>query len=606
MGTPRSIQSTIYLLAFALAACTKTDMLQDNPRLSLSETSAVSTSNAGTTSDGVAGRPIKDAYIVVFRDDVADVKGAVDELINPIQVKERYVYRHSIKGFAASLPAAALANIARNPKVRYIEQDQEVSLNATQTGATWGIDRTDQTALPLDGNYTYQTSGSAVDAYIFDTGIRQDHVEFGGRAKPGYDAIISGGTANDGNGHGTHVAGTVGGTIYGMAKNISLYAVKVLADNGSGSWSGVVAGIDWAVGHHTSRPAVGNMSLGGGASTSVDDAVRRAVADGIVMCVAAGNDYQNAANYSPARTGEAITVSATTSSDGFASYSNFGSVVDILAPGSSIKSAWFSSSTAVNTISGTSMATPHVAGASALYLETFPGSTPAQVSTGLKSIASANRISGVPAGTSNLLLNVNFGSVTPPQPPAAPSLSSPANGATNLATNPTLSWIASSGASSYGVQVSTTPDFSTTVSNTSVTSTSIGLSGLANGTTYYWRVNASNSAGTSAWSSSYSFTTTTAITPSAPTLSSPANGATNISRNPTLAWNAANGATAYDVQVSTKANFSTIVANLTSVPGTSTSLSGLRANTNYYWRVRSRNGSSLSTWSASWNFKTVR
>lgn len=391
-----------------------------------------------------------------------------------------------------------------------------------------------------------------------------------------------------------------------MAKHVTLYAVKVLADNGSGSWSGVVAGIDWAVGHHTTRPAVGNMSLGGGASTAVDDAVRRAVADGIVMCVAAGNDYQNAANYSPARTPEAITVGATTSTDGFASYSNFGSVVDILAPGSSIKSAWFTSSTATNTISGTSMATPHVAGASALYLETYPGSTPAQVSAGLISRATSNRITAVPTGTANLLLHINFGSVTPPQPPAAPTLNTPSNGAANLALNPTLSWFASTNASSYGVQVSTSPDFSSTILNTSVTTTSVGLSGLAQGTTYYWRVNATNTAGASAWSETRSFTTTSTLALTAPLLSSPAPDAINLGTAPTLIWNAASGATGYDVQVSTKSNFSILVTNIANLANTSTTLNGLKRNTNYYWRVRSRNGNTISGWSTIWNFKTAR
>lgn len=603
----RNLHKYLPLLALStllLSACTKSNWPME---VFQSQTQQqANASSAANASEASGNRPIKDAYIVVFHDAVADVAGTVDALTKPINVKAKYIYKNSIKGFAATLPPAALDNMRKNPNIRYIEQDQEVSLNLTQSGATWGIDRTDQSTLPLDGTFTYETSGAAVDAYIFDTGIRQDHAEFGGRAKPGYDAIVAGGTSNDGNGHGTHVAGTVGGITYGMAKQTNLFAVKVLADNGSGSWSGVVAGIDWAVGHHTTRPAVGNMSLGGGASTSVDDAVRRAVADGIVMCVAAGNDYQNAANYSPARTAEAITVGATTSTDGFASYSNFGSIVDILAPGSSIKSAWFTSSTAVNTISGTSMATPHVAGAAALYLETYPGSTPAQVSSGLKSIATPNRIASVPTGTPNLLLYVKFGPVTPPETPAAPVLSAPANGATGTSTSPTLSWIASTNATTYTVQVSNTADFSSILSQSTLSTTSLTLNGLTNGTTYYWRVNASNATGTSTWSNTYSFTTTNAITLSAPTLSSPASGATKIPRNPTLVWNAANGATTYDVQVSTKANFSTVVANLTAVPGTSTSLSGLRANTNYHWRVRSRNGSSLSAWSVSWTFKTIR
>ena len=560
---------------------------------------------AGNASNAQNAKFIKDAYIVVLKNEVSDIDAEVDKITKGLGTKPNFIYKHALKGFAAKFPAAAIENLMRNPRISYIEQDQEAATSYTQTGATWGIDRTDQLSLPLDGTYTYEQNGATVDAYIFDTGIRQDHTEFGGRAKPGYDAIVAGGTANDGNGHGTHVAGTVGGTTYGLAKNITLYAVKVLGDNGSGSYSGVIAGIDWAIAHHTTRPAVGNMSLGGGASSTMDDAVRRAVADGIVMCVAAGNDYMNAANYSPARTAEAITVGATTSSDGFASYSNFGSIVDILAPGSSIKSASYSGTTATATLSGTSMATPHVAGAAALYLEAFPGSSATDVQNGLKSKATPNKISAVPTGTPNMLLYAKFSTVAP-QVPEAPALSSPLNGATGTTTTPTLTWIAATGAASYGVQVSTTPDFSTFTYNGSVTATSVNLSGLTNGTMYYWRVNASNSAGTSTWSETRSFTTTATISLIAPSLLSPANGATNVSVTPTLNWSAVAAATSYDVQVSTRSNFATIVVNRTNITTTSTVLSGLKRNTNYYWRVRASNGTSTSAWSAARSFKTVK
>lgn len=560
---------------------------------------------AGNTSNASNSRFIKDAYIVVLKNEVSDVDAEADQITKGLGTKPKFIYKHALKGFTANFPAAAIESLKKHPRISYLEQDQEATASFTQTGATWGIDRTDQLSLPLDGTYTYEQNGATVDAYIFDTGIRQDHTEFGGRAKPGFDAILAGGTANDGNGHGTHVAGTVGGATYGLAKNVTLYAVKVLGDNGSGSYSGVIAGIDWAIAHHTTRPAVGNMSLGGGASTAMDDAVRRAIADGIVMCVAAGNDYMNAANYSPARTAEAITVGATTSTDGFASYSNFGSIVDILAPGSAIKSASYTGITATATLSGTSMATPHVAGAAVMYLEAFPGSSATDVQNGLKSKATANKISAVPTGTPNILLYAKFSTVTP-QVPEAPALSSPLNGATGTTTNPTLAWIASTGAAGYLVQVSTTPDFSTFTYNGSVTVTSVSLNGLTNGTTYFWRVNASNSAGTSTWSETRSFTTTAAISLIAPSLLSPANGATNVSLTPTLNWSTVAGSTSYDVQVSTRSNFATIVVNRTSITTTSTSLSGLKRNTNYYWRVRASNGTSSSAWSAARSFKTVR
>jgi subtilisin family serine protease len=598
--------AAILLGTLLLAGCAKEETVLTKQQL-LPKNIAVPSGLAPLMQAAPGAKVIKDAYIVVFRDemDESDVDATVNEISTGLGAKAGFRYKKAMKGFSVTLPAPALEKLRANPNVKYIEQDQVVTAFATQTGATWGIDRTDQVSLPLSGTYTYNTNGSTADAYIFDTGIRQDHAEFGGRAKPGYDAILSGGTANDGNGHGTHVAGTVGGSTYGMAKNITLYAVKVLGDNGSGSYSGVIAGIDWAVGHHTTRPAVGNMSLGGGISTSVEDAVRRAVADGIVMCVAAGNNYQDASGYSPARTPEAITVGATTSTDGFASYSNFGSVVDILAPGSSITSSWYTSSTAINTISGTSMATPHVAGAAALYLEANPGATVAMVENGLKTVASTNKIGSVPAGTANRLLYTQFTTVTPTIP-SVPTLVSPANGATGIATSTSLTWNASAGAASYNVQVSTTPDFSSLLNNSTVTSTSLSLTGLAGGTVHYWRVSAANTAGTSAWSEVRSFTTVNTVTLATPVPVSPANGAVNVSTSPAFSWNASTGAISYQLQVSTKSNFSVLVLNRTGITTTSSSVTGLRNNTNYYWRIRASNGTILSGWSAVRSFKTIR
>jgi subtilisin family serine protease len=592
----------LFALILVFSACTR-----DSEDLDLNEAlnGSIPTEKAGKapllTSNNAAGA-IDDAFIVVFKDDAGNADNQVDQAIKAQGVNPAFVYRHAIKGFSAKLPAAAIEALRNNPFVKYIEQDQQVSIEATQSGATWGLDRIDQTSLPLNGTYNYDQTGSGVDAYIFDTGIRLDHTDFGGRAIAGYDAF--GGNSQDGNGHGTHVAGTVGGAAYGVAKNTRLIAVRVLDNSGSGSWSGVVAGIDWAVGHHGSTPAVGNMSLGGGGSTSVDDAVRRAIADGITMCVAAGNSTANASNYSPARVSEAITVGATTSSDGFSSYSNFGSVVDLLAPGSSIKSAWYTSSTATNTISGTSMATPHVAGAAALYLEANPGTSPASVQSALKSLATPDKISSVPSGTANLLLYSVF-STTPVTIPAAPALSAPSNGATGVSTTPNLSWNTSAGATSYTVQVSTDPNFSSAAVNATTTSNTYSATGLSGNTTYYWRVSAQNSAGTSAWSQVWSFTTLNAVSLTAPILLSPANAATNIPTSTTLSWQAVGGAASYEVQISTRSNFSrnTSTANTSN---TSASLSGLARNTNYYWRVRAVAGSTQSDWSTAWVFKTTR
>jgi subtilisin family serine protease len=344
------------------------------------------------------------------------------------------------------------------------------------------------------------------------------------------------------------------------------------------------------------------MSLGSGFSQTVNDAVKRAVADGIVMVVAAGNNNANAANYSPASTLEAITVGATTSTDARASFSNFGSVLDIFAPGNLITSAWYTSSTATSTISGTSMASPHVAGVAALYLEAKPGSTPAQVSQGLKDYATRGVVTSAGTGSPNLLLYL--GDFNAPLPLAAPVLSSPANGSTGISTSPTLNWSASSGATGYRVQVSTSSTFGTlTVPEVTTSAITATVSGLAAGTTYFWRVAAVNGTET-VWSASRSFTTALAV----PTLASPANTETNVSRTPTFTWNTT-GAASYDIQVATRSNFtsSSIVVNRTAVAGTSfTQTTALRSRTTHYWRVRSRaaNGTT-SAWSASRSFTTL-
>jgi len=276
---------------------------------------------------------------------------------------------------------------------------------------SWGIDRVDQSALPLDNSYTYTNDGTGLTAYIFDTGIRYDHIEFEKRAVFGFDAF-KGGNGSDGNGHGTHVSGTIGGKNVGIAKKIKLVSVRVLNNQGSGTISGVVAGLDWAVNNHLDFPAVGNMSLGGGPSTSIDDAARRVIADGIVLCIAAGNSSVDASTTSPARVSEAITVGATDISDAQASYSNFGAIVDIFAPGTSIRSSWKTSSTSYNTISGTSMATPHVTGVAALYLQSYPSSKPSDVQNELISKATLGKISlsgaAKSAGTPNRLLFTNY------------------------------------------------------------------------------------------------------------------------------------------------------------------------------------------------------
>jgi subtilisin family serine protease len=355
-------------MAGVLAACA------DSPTTSSSAPAAgLAPEEAPAFSAGAAAEVIPGRFIVTLRDR-ADARGVAREH----GVTPDFVYTTVLNGFAGSISDAARAGLLRDARVERIEQDGVATTQGTQTGATWGIDRTDQRALPLSGTFTYTNTGAGVTAYIIDTGIRFDHSEFGGRATSGYDAV-DGGAADDCNGHGTHVAGTVGGSTYGIAKGVNLVAVRVLDCGGSGSWSGVIAGMDWVAANHRS-PAVANMSLGGGASTAVDDALRRMIASGVATGVAAGNGnkggrQQDACNSSPARVAEAMTIGATTGTDTKTSWSNYGPCVDFFAPGSGITSSWYTSRTATNTISGTSMATPHVVGVAALYLQGNSGAS---------------------------------------------------------------------------------------------------------------------------------------------------------------------------------------------------------------------------------------
>jgi subtilisin family serine protease len=354
---------------------------------------------------------IRGQYIVVLKPDAVT---RLDELIvaaeqtGGSEMRLLHRYDAALNGFAAVLPERAVEALRLHPAVDFIEVDQTVQLEATQSPATWGIDRIDQRALPLSNSFTYSATGSGVTAYIIDTGIRFSHNDFGGRAVTGYDAV-DGGSADDCNGHGTHVAGTVGGATYGVAKGVRLVGVRVLNCSGSGSTSGVIAGVDWVTSNHTgSNPAVANMSLGGSPSTSLDNAVKNSIADGVSYAIAAGNSNKNACNYSPARVSNAITVGATTSSDSRASYSNYGSCLDIFAPGSSITSAWYTSNTATNTISGTSMATPHVAGVAALYLQGSPSASPATVRDALVANATLNVVKSPGTNSPNRLLFTNY------------------------------------------------------------------------------------------------------------------------------------------------------------------------------------------------------
>jgi subtilisin family serine protease len=356
------------------------------------------------------GELVPGQYIVVFNEDVKQAKLKAKEKADKHGGKLKHAYEHAIRGFSAELSAEALVELAKDKDVAYIEQDRVIRLTATQTGATWGLDRVDQRNLPLSTTYTYAATGSGVTAYIIDTGILLTHSEFGGRASSGFDAVTSGGGAIDCNGHGTHVAGTVGGATHGVAKSVSLVAVRVLDCAGSGTTAGVIAGIDWVTANHTAgTPAVANMSLGGGASSALDAAVSRSIADGVTYAIAAGNGNflgfaQDACRTSPARVGQAITVSATDKSDRKASWANFGTCLDIFAPGVGITSSWYTGATATSTISGTSMAAPHVAGVAALYLQGNGGASPQQVRDALVAAATTGKVTSPGRNSPNRLL----------------------------------------------------------------------------------------------------------------------------------------------------------------------------------------------------------
>ncbi len=429
--------------------------------------------------------PVEGEYIVVLAEPAGgkmaptEVLAASSQLLAPLELKPELAFTSAIKGFSvAKLTEAQARALTKDPRVAYVQENGRIKISATQTGATWGLDRIDQRNRPLDSSYTYNADGSGVTAYIIDTGIRATHSNFGGRVTAGFTSISDGQGTNDCHGHGTHVAGTVGSATYGVAKNVQLKPVRVLDCQGSGTDAGVIAGVDWVAQNHTG-PSVANMSLGGSASAALDTAIANLVTSGVTTVVAAGNETQNACNVSPAREPSAITVASTTSSDAFSSFSNFGTCVDIAAPGSSITSTWNSSDSATNTISGTSMASPHVAGGAALYLSANPTATPAQVLAALTSNATSGVLTGV-NGSPNLLLYTAFigggGGNTPP----TASITAPANGSTVSGTI-TISATASDADGTVASVRFNLPDGTSVVDTTSPYSASWNTTSVANG-----------------------------------------------------------------------------------------------------------------------------
>ena len=549
---------------------------------------------------GLGATAIPNQYIVVFKDDAFPLgvnsagettRQAAKRMAAQTGATVRHFYSSGFKGFAAIMSPTAVRQLQANPAVAYIEPDQPVSVIPVApdisilSTASWGLDRIDQRTLPLNNLYNSAVTGTGVHAYIIDTGIRATHQEFSGRMGAGYDFIDTDPDPADCNGHGTHVAGTVGGTTYGVAPDVTLHAVRVLDCGGSGTTSGVIAGIDWVIANHI-KPAVINMSLGGSVSTAMNDAAARAHAAGITVVVAAGNSNADACSHSPASAPEAITVGSSTSLDARSSFSNFGTCVDIFAPGSSITSAWIGNDTASNTISGTSMASPHVAGAAALYLQTVPTDPPANVADNLTGHATPDTITDPGTGSPNKLLYT--GDIT-----GHGLLVSPANITACIPD-----------AVTYTVKLATD---SGVLQSVDLTDLPPGLNGTFNAAADALNVSISAQAVTGTFTLDFTaqntatvvFTNTADLTllpdpTEAVTLLQPADAATTVARQPFFTWSAATGDMSYNLEIATEASFDNIIYNAT-VQDTSHQLPiWLEPETEYYWRVQAVNLCGLS------------
>ena len=468
----------------------------DKAKEKANENSAVAKSETTTETSTVVDTGPTKRYIIRYSDNsllTTEVKSLSDK-----KIKVDKTFSKVFKGAVAHLTDKQVEALKKNPNLADIELDAAVKANDYQATTSWGLDRIDQRTLPLDSGFTYSSNGANTKIFVVDTGIRSTHTEFAGRVLSGYTAISDGQGTNDCNGHGTHVSGIVAGSTTGVAKGAQLIPVRVLDCTGSGTTSGVIAGLDWIANNYSSgTPAVVNMSLGGGASSTLDSAINNLISRGAIVVVAAGNSSADACLSSPSRVGPAITVAASTSTDGFASYSNYGSCVDIISPGSSIYSSWNTADSSYTTLSGTSMATPFVTGYVATVLS-LGYQTPSSISTLLKSAATGNVITGVVGLTPNVLLYTNSTS-TLPTTPTAKAPSAPTNlGATAQKRAASLSWVtAADNGSQITSQVLRIFSGAKLVATKTVapTATSLTVTGLNSRLTYTFTMAAINAAG---------------------------------------------------------------------------------------------------------------